>query len=621
MGNGYKPYSIYDFRAGLRLDKDAWLLPKDAFPVLSNIYLDKGVLKKMQGRQEWGRFVNGVTDEALDTTVDEQLTYSGTLDHYPVRPGDLVISTADAGETFTDNADEDGNFTGILEGDAGGSGSIDYLTGDWSITYNSNPGGGHAITAVYCYFPGNPVMGFHTYYSDSGTNQLIVQDTKRVNVYDPVTQKLSDLTETDEFTGEDSNFFWYENWKNMSFITNNVDRVKTFNGTVLADLLIDTDNDTVNEVDTCLLIFAYKGHLVLLRVSEDGTPFPQRARWSNSNSYTDWYGGSAGFVDCPTVDWIMGADFIGDDLVVIFERSVWILKYTGDYTLPFEWQQVKSTEGCAATFSLMPFSDEILFLGPVSIMGTDALDIYNIDQKIPDFSLEFNQSAFQYIYALVVEELKQVWLAFPSASSELNDTVLIMNYEEGNFATFNFPVHCLGYYQIIEEPTWDQYDVYWDNLDMFWDDRSVQAGYPISLAGTHDGIIYQLNTGGSFQTKTLTATGWVIADTPIPFSLFSGELNPFVENGQKARLGFVDMLVNKDEGITFYLDFYLDGDTLPYKTVEINCEGEAGPKVWKRAYAGAVGCFHQIQARHEEANQTPWIHALTLYFKPEGRMI
>jgi hypothetical protein len=314
----------------------------------------------------------------------------------------------------------------------------------------------------------------------------------------------------------------------------------------------------------------------------------------------------------------MGADFIGDDLIVIFERSVWILKYTGDPILPFEWQQVKSTEGCSATFSLMPFADEILFLSSTSLMGTDALDIYNIDEKIPDFTLEFNQSAFQYIYGSVIEELRQAWLAFPSASSDINDTVLMMNYEEGNFATFDLALHCLGYYKITDELTWDSYDVYWDDLDIFWDERSIQAGYPISLGGTHDGIIYQLNSGGAWQTKTLTSSGWTVTDTPIPFSIYSGEINPYSENGQEARLGYIDMLVNKDEGITFYVDLYVNGDTAPYKTVEVTCDGGVGAKVWKRVYAGAIGSFHQLQIRHEEANQTPWIHALTFYFSPEG---
>ena len=622
MTNGYQQFPIYDFKAGLILSKDPWLLPKDAFPVMSNMYLDKGVMKKTQGYREWGRFVNGITDEALSNTVDTQLTYSGTLAQTPIRPGDLVISTAGDGETFTDTADTDGYFVGVLAGNKtpAGSGTINYLTGAWSITYGSNPGAAHAITAVYSYYAGLPIMGMPTYYDDAGNSQFLVQNTKRINVYNPTTGKLNDLTETDVFTGDDNNFFWYDNWKERLFITNNIDRVKTYDGATLANLLIDIDNDTTNEVDTCLLIFFYKGHLILLRTMEDGVSFPQRARWSNSNSYTDWYGGSAGFVDCPTIDWIMGADFIGDDLIVIFEKSVWILKYTGDPLLPFEWQQIKSTEGCSATFSLLPFADEILFLGATSIMGTDALDIYNIDQKIPDFSLNFNQSAFQYVYGSVVEELRQAWLAFPSASADLNDTVLMLNYEEGNFATFALPIHCLGYYKVTDEPLWDDYDVLWDDLDMFWDEKSTQAGYPISLGGTHDGILYQLNYGGSWQTKTLGANGWTVAETSIPFSLYSGELNPFSEQGQKARLGFIDFLVNKDEGISFFVDFYVDGDTNPYKTAEVTCDGGAGTKVWKRVFAGAEGAFHQLQLRHVKANQTLNIHAMNFYLKPSGRI-
>jgi len=53
------------------------------------------------------------------------------------------ISVTDSVETFSDD------YNGVLTGDAGGTGTINYTTGAISITFNSAPAGAQAITADY----------------------------------------------------------------------------------------------------------------------------------------------------------------------------------------------------------------------------------------------------------------------------------------------------------------------------------------------------------------------------------------------------------------------------------------------------------------------------------------
>jgi len=85
----------------------------------------------------------GATQVVAATTIGE-LTYEFTLAHKPLEPGGTVAIT-DSVETFTDNGD------GTLTGSAGGSGTIDYISGDVEVTFNamvaSNP-----ITAAYEYY-------------------------------------------------------------------------------------------------------------------------------------------------------------------------------------------------------------------------------------------------------------------------------------------------------------------------------------------------------------------------------------------------------------------------------------------------------------------------------------
>lgn len=68
--------------------------------------------------------------EVIDTGDGATKAYSGTIAHYPIQPGTLVIT--DGVETFADDG------LGRLTGDAGGSGTIVYATGAYDLSFNAN---------------------------------------------------------------------------------------------------------------------------------------------------------------------------------------------------------------------------------------------------------------------------------------------------------------------------------------------------------------------------------------------------------------------------------------------------------------------------------------------------
>jgi hypothetical protein len=68
--------------------------------------------------------------------------FNGALDlALPVEPGSLVMT--DGVEAFRDDG------CGRLVGDAGGAGTIDYQTGNYSVSFNANVGDGVDVTADY----------------------------------------------------------------------------------------------------------------------------------------------------------------------------------------------------------------------------------------------------------------------------------------------------------------------------------------------------------------------------------------------------------------------------------------------------------------------------------------
>lgn len=60
MRSSYEPFPIFDMKQGLRLDKEPWLSPQDAFHRLYNWYLYQGVLQKRHGYTQFARMVSQI---------------------------------------------------------------------------------------------------------------------------------------------------------------------------------------------------------------------------------------------------------------------------------------------------------------------------------------------------------------------------------------------------------------------------------------------------------------------------------------------------------------------------------------------------------------------------------
>jgi hypothetical protein len=89
-------------------------------------------------------------DNATDVTANYShtppaVTFSGTLSETPIVPG--TVEVTDGVETFTDEGD------GTLTGDAGGSGTVNYTTGDISVTFHVAPLNAVDITVDYSHTP------------------------------------------------------------------------------------------------------------------------------------------------------------------------------------------------------------------------------------------------------------------------------------------------------------------------------------------------------------------------------------------------------------------------------------------------------------------------------------
>lgn len=419
----------------------------------------------------------------------------------------------------------------------------------------------------------------------------------------------------DIFTGDNTNFFWVENWNGISYITNDNDVIQKYNGTDLSRLHIDLDVEAGpdNDITRCKFIFLIKSRLVIFEVTEKGTTYRQRARWCDINDPDTWK--NASYIDADTDQWIIAADLLGDDLIVFFERSVWKFSYTADSYAPFRWDRIDAVEGCYAPMSLVAFSDEIFGVGPTALIGTDGREAYTIDEKIPDFVISWNVESVPYCYGLVIEEERQAWITYASSSASAHadgnvypDKALILNYDDNSYSTYTIPAHSLGYSTLESDITWNDVGDAWEDIDWAWDEKSLQAGYPTTLMGCRDGKIYTLNNSGADDGED------------IEFEAIGGRWNPFFLEGKKAWLSRIDFLVDIDSNVSFDVLFYKDTESSAYKTSTITCTavGSGADKTWHRVNVNQTGTFHRIEITNDASNQRPRIHCIIPYMQPAG---
>lgn len=589
---GYQAFPIRDFRKGQVDAREPWLIPEDAFVSISNGFIRNGVLQKRLGYSEFAQMVHFV---AAENVPDTSQSATHTLSNIPARAlkaGSVVITDSGGGGLQTLTDDGAGGFTGD-----GITSTINYTTGAIVLEWNAGPTG--AVQIAYSFVDGNAIMGILNHISANGGSNLLVFDTERVAEWNVSTSALDDIPQTDRFSGTSSEYFHGANWAGTMYFTNNNDVLDSYDGTDLALVAVDLGLGNVNL--KCLLVFAYKDHLVCFRTTESGTLHAQRARWATAGGidFTN-----DGFVDAPTSEFIKAGGFLGDDLVIFFEKSIWFLKHTQDTNLPFRWLKIDSFNGSFASNSVLTFADTVEAISASKVISTDGFSarIENVD--IPEIVQDFDQEGFDLIYSIFLEELDLQFTSFPAVGSTINDRILVRNRRNKTWSIFTIGFYSFGLWVVDNDLTWDEFgEATWDETEQIWDANTGQAGFPVTLAGSSVGVIYKLNDSSADDTAAFE------------FSAKTKRLNPYIDKGFKARLGYVDFLVDKDPEVTLDVALFINQDSTAYKTDTLTFDGD-DDKVWKRVYSGVTGEFHQMLLSKNASGQTPKIHAIIPYFLP-----
>ena len=493
----------------------------------------------------------------------------------------------------------------IEQATSGAVGTVDRVVVDYGTF-----GGQDAVGTII--FQRGTVVG-----TFNGVDQLFESGTPANIVGDATT-----VGNDSNWTGDNTNFFWTENWTlgddPKTYITNNNDPLEIYDGLNLTqfsiDIGLDSARDGSNDVNSALLIFVVKERIVIFSTNENGTDFKQRARWSGIKQPQSWP--TASFKDAPTEDFIVSADFLGDDLYVWFENSVWRFVWTGDSVNPFEWQRVSAQDGAIAQMSLTTRNNLQRAIGPTKILANNGNIVGDIDQKVPDVVLEWNPNSAAFSFGADLEEERQIYFTYARVETVANadgnkypDRALILNYEENNWAVHSHPIHSMGFSALESDVTWDL-DEAWEDIDFSWNQLDTVSGFPFTIMGDHAGVLFQLNTGGSDDGAA------------IEFNAATARFNPYNQQGMKAKLQKVEVLCDVNPDVSFDIELFLNSDETKYSTTTITTASIDGAddKAWYAAYSGAVGTFHSANFTNNASGNRPRIHAMRWWFKPSGRI-
>ncbi len=634
----YQPFPIYDFQVGKVTSRDPWLLPQDAFETLRNAHIIDGVIEKRRGFSQYGEIIHTTTNAtppvdsnpgnavmavanyikddtkfliALDTKRLNEWDTSTTafLDKtrlkIHIKPGSNQDHAPVVSETIVGASS---GATAIIESIIRDHGA--FTDGDWD--------GWIILTKA--------AIGVVSHFTNGEDLQDTTGGAGHIHgIADGIEQDYEFALNTGSVPADFFKFFLVENWNDTAYICNGhaedylyrytTDDAGTHHQLVPLYIDLGVEGGPDNDVLGVQVALVFKQRLLLLSDIEFGAAYPRRARWSSINDPDTWPANN--FVDCPTEDKILGAKFLSEELIVFFRDSIWKLIYTGDTDLPFEWFRVSPTKGCAAAKSIVSVEDNLIMcMGPNGLVAAGSRQAWDMAKKIRQLPLSFNLDLIDYDYSLQRAEDLQIWITYSTPSATAPDSILVGTYTinngqfEWSWSTYGIPAHSLGLTRIESDVLLDSIEDVLDTIDYSFDDPTRAIGYPITMIGSIDGIVYQANVGGDDN------------GSDIPLDIRTANMNPFRDKGFEAGFGWIDFLCDADDDISFTVSFYVDWQVSAHTTQVITLDGgQIGGKVWKRAFCNCVGQVHQVQISHTESNQRLRIHAMVPYFRPAGKSV
>lgn len=453
---------------------------------------------------------------------------------------------------------------------------------------------------------GTAVTGFANFVSAStGVQTLLAFDTLSVYSYSGATQSFTQLSNssggaTSLFTGGEDDYFWNANWNstssaasaNRTYFSNGISLTGTGASAQDGMWYYDGTGNTVTSfvpfigsgstipIKGCKLLFTLGQRLILFYTDENGTTYPQRARWcakQNPGESTGWIDSVAGggdYADASTSDVIISAQVLQNQIIVFFTNSVWSLVPTSDPNKSFRWQKINNFRAVEGKMASVMYDRNVRAIGIRGITATDGPNTMRIDQRISDFVVDnMSQENISQTFCERDYATRRWWSLYNDGSSDTQKTkALIYDDDSGAFSTYSITLNMLGRASQGYDYQYDEFtaangfkdrdgnDIRYEdfNNDETYDYYNFQQNNQTFIGGGYEGEVYILESGNSDDGSTI--------DT----SFLTAAWNPFYQEGKECVMTFVDIYLETSPTDIGTISFYKNTESIPYKDTEFD---------------------------------------------------
>lgn len=522
----FKPLLIAPIKSGVQENVDSWMIPEDAFIHLDNAFIEQGRVRKKPLYELLGRLAKAVTAESLGVAPGP--TYSGTLAQVGIVPGSLIIT--DGVKTATD--DGTCGFSGDVT-----AGTINYATGAYSITFDGATVA--AVEADYSWYPMLPCMGLHTYEKAAvNYEDTIAFDTTASYIFDSASTQFTHITgaavpNDNVWSSNNSQFFstcnhWYDASNNRLFWAvngkaqnTNKDGIKFYNGTQW-EALRPVINAAGAFLEGASVIIPYKNMLFVMNTIENGgaaVNYGNRVRWCQNgtplisveaDAWRQDINGKGGNWDIATTEVITGAKEYMGNIIIFCERSVFLMKFTGETELPIRIIKISDVYGSEGINGPVVDEKGCFFIGNENIAAFNGTKVAPIDEAIPRFvtdEINNDNEAVNRLASIRDSYYKSILWSYPGVQNDptFPNKVLVMNTDNGAFSRWNDSFTCYGKYQNNVDLTWEKAKFSWESSSRTWAGGS-QSRRPEIIAGNQQGFVVRLDKETLFNDTSLAIT-------------------------------------------------------------------------------------------------------------------
>jgi len=475
------------------------------------------------------------------------------------------------------------------------------------------------------------ITGILKFFKADGSQSILVFTERFMAYFDDTISNLVPVSNTRLFFGSGGDFFLGDTFGDKVYFTNNIDNIGEWSipDNKLSFLVPKYGSGATDLIITCSQIHSFKDRLLLLSPTQSGSSPGLQAQRLTASALNDvlsvnaWrydIPGKGFFIDASVGETLYSSCTFKDVIIVSFIDSLWRIRATASPSLPFIWERINSFRGVQSRKSLANTHNAIMGIGQEGVFLCDGVNVARVDQKIPTFVYDaIDQEFFYTVYCERDDILRQVWWTYPK-NGYPKGSALIFGEDDTNYSNYTLPFNVLQSFETVSsDTTWGFYnsrngnDWAWDEFpeDDSWISGDMQRGSPIFVAGTFDGRVVIVN-------EDATDNG-----TEIEVEIVTKEFNPFFAQGKKCRLGYVDILLEYDQQMLFYVDFYTNHSLNAYVTRTVNCIPKSNdPSVitvlTKRIWAGCIGNSHRFRLYTKGDAGGLRIQSVTPYFQAAG---